>query len=159
MQKTRVHKCKPGSWEGCQVFHERLGCIRELSQPALESLNASTITPGLLCRWQRFTLSRNFFGLHSEPPRKTVFATKYLRTLSSCAKVVPHLTWCRTLWSYKHYITIFGNEMEYVVHQTIFCHRVTEGTNSLRTRLGGGHLVPDFFCGLTYFCLSLSRNW
>jgi len=93
MQGTRLRRTETRSQEGCQEFRERSGCVESLSTvngPFESQQDCSRVSLSL----KQVFFSRIVVSWWSEPPRKTIFATKCLRMALSCATVVPHFIRC-----------------------------------------------------------------
>ena len=97
---------KPDHKKAIRSFRNGRDVLRAC-QMWMDRLNASKIAPESIA--EKGFLSRIVISWRSEPPGKTIFATKCLRMALSCATVVPHFIWCHILHSYKCYVTIFCN--------------------------------------------------
>ena len=106
MQETRLHRTECRSWEGCQEFHEWLESLTTNSGKFEWQWDCSRVSLSLKEMFlSRIVVPRPWW---SEPPRKTIFATKCLRMALSCATVVPHFTWCHILHSYERSISFWN---------------------------------------------------
>ena len=83
-----------GLREGCQEFHEWLGCVWELDNWQWKVWMAVRLLQSLS------VAERGFFP-------GWLFAMTSLRTALSCATEVPLVTWCHKSQSYKRYVTVF----------------------------------------------------
>jgi len=89
MQETRLHMDNIHAYILSMGYAGLKPARDHVNREIMESLNASKIAPETLSLKEVF-LSRIVVPWQSEPPRKTIFATKCLGTALSCASVVPH---------------------------------------------------------------------
>ena len=105
MQETRLHRTETRSWEGCQEFWERLGCVWEPDNWQQEAW----MTVRLLKSFSVAEMCFSFQDLVIGTSNENKLWNKRLRMALSCTTVVTHPTQWHFTFLYKCmlYVTIF----------------------------------------------------